>query len=45
MMMLTILLWPFSATNNRRILRREGFLLLLAYAGWLAWGVLREHPL
>ena len=39
---LTLLLWPFAATHRHRILKWEGFLLLAAYAGWLAWSILRE---
>ena len=39
---LTLLLWPLAVTDDQRILKREGLLLLLCYVAWLGWGVWRE---
>ncbi|MFZ5762019.1 MAG: calcium/sodium antiporter [Thermodesulfobacteriota bacterium] len=32
-----VVLLPFALLNHRRIVRREGFILLLAYVGYVGW--------
>jgi cation:H+ antiporter len=39
---LTILLWPLAMTHHRRIVAWEGALLVLLYAGYMSYSVVRE---